>query len=82
MFPEISEYFIAASSDYDLSDVVKVYVAVKDPSCTADSIMDKLQAHLRVRPEVIIEQEETVRNQVYSANSRKLIRFVDRRTSL
>ncbi len=82
MFPEISEYFIAASSDYDLSDVVKVYVAVKDASCTAASIMDKLQAHLRVRPEVIIEQEETVRNQVYSANSRKLIRFVDRRTSL
>ena len=81
-FPGVSEYYVTASSDYDLSDVVKVYIAVKDGSCTTEMIMDKLQAHLRVRPEVIIASEETVKQQVYAGNSRKLIRFVDKRKSL
>jgi sulfatase maturation enzyme AslB (radical SAM superfamily) len=42
-------------------------------------ITDKLQAHLRVRPEVIVASEEDVKSQVYAGNSRKLIRFVDKR---
>jgi phenylacetate-CoA ligase len=78
-FPGISEYFVTATSDYDLSDVIKVTVAVIDASCTADMIMDKLQAHLRVRPEVTIASQESVRKQVYTGNSRKLNRFVDER---
>ena len=81
-FPEISEYYITASSDYDLSDVVKVFVAVANSSCSAEMIMDRLQAHLRVRPEVIITNEDQIRNQVYSGNPRKLFRFMDERTSL
>jgi phenylacetate-CoA ligase len=81
-FPGISEYYVTATCDYDLSDVIKVTVAVNDAACTADMIMDKLQAHLRVRPEVIIVSEESVRKQVYTGNSRKLIRFVDERKSL
>jgi phenylacetate-CoA ligase len=80
--PEISDYFITASSDYDLSDVIKVYVSLRDASCTAEMIMNKLQSHLRVRPEVIITSEEAIKNHVYSGNSRKLIRFVDERKSL
>jgi phenylacetate-CoA ligase len=80
--PAVSEYYIAASSDYDLSDVVKIYASVRDTSCTAMMIADKLQAHLRVRPEVIIESEESVRKQVFAGNSRKLIRFVDKRKRL
>jgi phenylacetate-CoA ligase len=80
-FPGISEYYVTASSDYDLSDVVKIYVAVKDDACTAEMIMEKLQAHLRVRPEVVIDSEESVKKHVYTGNSRKLIRFVDTRKS-
>jgi len=81
-FPAVSEYYVEAASDYDLSDVVKVIVALKDGSCTADMIMDKLQAHLRVRPQVVVETEENVRKHVYAGNARKLIRFVDTRKSL
>jgi phenylacetate-CoA ligase len=81
-FPGISEYFVTAASDYDLSDVVTVTVAVKDASCSAGMIMDKLQAHLRVRPEVVIASEESVRSQVYAGNARKFIRFLDKRKSL
>ncbi len=80
--PGISEYYVTAESDYDLSDVVTVHAAVKDNACSAKMIMDKLQAYLRVRPEVVIASEESVRKQVYAGNSRKLIRFIDKRKGL
>jgi phenylacetate-CoA ligase len=81
-FSEVNEYYITTSTDYDLSDVVKVFVAVTNTSCSAEMIMDKLQAHLRVRPEVIITSEEQIKNQLYSGNPRKLNRLVDERKSL
>ena len=81
-FPGISEYYVTAKSDYDLSDLVQVYVAVNDASCSAETIMAKLHAHLRVLPEVIITGEEQIMSQLYAGNSRKLIRFVDKRKSL
>lgn len=77
--PGISEYYVSALSDYDLSDVVKVTVSVRDSACTAEMIRDRLQATLRVRPEVVLATEEDVRNQVYSPNSRKPVRFRDMR---
>jgi phenylacetate-CoA ligase len=80
--PGISEYYVTATSDFDLSDVVNVTVALRDDSCTAEMISDKLQAHLRVRPEVLVASEEDVKNRVYAGNSRKLIRFVDKRKKL
>ncbi len=80
--PGISEYYVTATSDFDLSDVVKVTVALRDPSLTAGMITDKLQAHLRVRPEVVLASEDEVKSQVLSGNARKLIRFVDKRKKL
>lgn len=80
--PEISEYYVTVSSDYDLSDVVTVYVALKDGSHTADAIKDKLQSRLRVRPDVVIEREESIKQQIYAGNSRKVSRFIDKRKSL
>lgn len=81
-YPGISEYYVAASTDTNLSDEIKVFVSVGNSSCSAEKIMDKLQAHLRVRPEVIITSEEQVKSQVYPGNARKLTRFVDKRTRL
>lgn len=80
--PGVNEYYVSVSTGYDLSDVVKIFAAVGSDSCTARMIMDKLQAHLRVRPEVVITSEEQVRTQVYSGNPRKLTRFVDERKSI
>jgi phenylacetate-CoA ligase len=80
--PGISEYYVTATSDFDLSDVVKVTVALRDHSLTAGMITDTLQAHLRVRPEVVVASEEDVKSQVFSGNSRKLIRFVDKRKKI
>jgi len=80
--PGISEYYVTATSDFDLSDVVKVTVALRDHSLTAEMITDTLQAHLRVRPEVVLASEDDVKKQVFAGNSRKLIRFVDKRKKL
>lgn len=77
--PEVSEYYISVAHGTDLSDDVKVYVSVRDGVSPYNTITEKLQARLRVKPEIIMTSEESVRKQVYSGNSRKLIRFVDRR---
>jgi phenylacetate-CoA ligase len=76
--PGVGEYYIIVSSCADLSDDVKVFVSVKNGS-SSDNITDKLQARLRVKPEVIISDEESIMKQVYAGNSRKFIRFIDKR---
>lgn len=80
--PEVSDYHVTVSSDFDLSDAMKVCVSVKNNSCSAERIIDKLQAHLRVRPHVEIKSEEEIKAQLFSGNSRKAIRFIDRRKNL
>jgi phenylacetate-CoA ligase len=77
--PGVGEYFVTASRDYDLSDRVAVHAAVHDRSCSAELIADRLQAVLRVRPEVVITSDETVNRWRTAGNSRKLVRFFDDR---
>ncbi|MCK4485581.1 MAG: phenylacetate--CoA ligase family protein, partial [Desulfobacterales bacterium] len=75
----ISEYYITVTSKTELSDSMTIYAAVNDMSCTADIIQDRLQARLRVKPAVVITDEETVKQQVYTPESRKPVHFIDRR---
>lgn len=76
---EISEYYITVNSESDLSDTITVHAAVKDSSCTADRIRDRLQARLRVKPAVVLAEEDIVKQQVYPLQARKPIRFFDKR---
>ena len=77
---EVSEYYITVENEDDLSDLVTVHVAARDGTCSADRIAEALQARLRVKPGVVVEPEETVRQYVYSPKSRKPIRFTDSRS--
>lgn len=77
--PEVGEYYVVATSDFDLSDQVTVHAAVRDAACTAAVLGEKLQARLRVLPRVVIDDPEVVRRQVYTPQSRKPIRFIDER---
>src|SRR4030067_2448628 len=77
--PEVSEYYVTVTSSFDLSDAVKVYASVNNNSYSAGKIMNNLQAHLRVMPEVVITDEENIREKIYSGNSSKIIRFFDMR---
>ncbi len=79
--PEINEYYITVSSDFDLSDVLSVHVSVTGDACSRERIGDMLQARLRVRPEVVIMGDEEVRKHILPGNSRKINRFIDRRKS-
>ena len=80
--PGVSDYYVTATGEYHLSDTLRVYVALRDPDCTPQVIMDKLQALLRVRPEVTVVSEAQIRSQLSAGNSRKAIRFLDQRNCL
>ncbi len=77
----ITEYCVEVSSNYDLSDIVKVYVSGNDTMCSSGIISERLQARLRVRPEVVVASGEEIRKMIFPGNSRKINHFVDRRTS-
>ena len=76
----ITEYCVEVSSNFDLSDIVKVYVSGNDTMCSSGIISERLQARLRVRPEVVVASEEEIRRMIFPGNSRKVNHFVDRRT--
>jgi phenylacetate-CoA ligase len=75
----VNEYYMVVTSQSDLSDCLKIHAAVNDVSCTADVIQTRLQARLRVRPEVVVANEEDVRQQIFTPESRKPVRLIDRR---
>ena len=77
--PEVSEYYMVVTGKEDLSDEITIHVAVRDGSIAAETVADALQARLRVKPAVVVEPEEAVRQHVYSPKSRKPIRFTDNR---
>ena len=79
--PEVSEYYISVRSDFDLSDVLSVHVSVTNGSSSPAGIIERLQARLRVRPEVVISTEEEIRKQMLTGQSRKINRFIDRRNN-
>lgn len=77
--PEVSDYYLTVTDDFDLSDVVKVSVADRSGRLSPEQVGERLQAQLRVRPEVEIVSEQTVREQIAPDSSRKINRFIDRR---
>jgi len=77
--PHVLEYYVIVDSQADLSDELTVHAAVSDSACTAETIAARLQAWLRVMPRVVVGPLEDVRSRVYTAESRKPVRFVDRR---
>ena len=75
----ISEYYISVSSAGLLSDNIEIFAAVNNAACTKTDIQEKLQARLRLKPKVIICDEDLIKEQVYASGSRKPVRFIDRR---
>jgi len=77
--PAVSEYYVTASSNPDSSDDITIHIALKDPAHIPEYLQDRLQAVLRVNPHLLFESEEDVRKHVFLPNSRKPIRFIDKR---
>ena len=76
----VKEYYMTAVSENEMSDEITVYASLKNNrSDDTGLIQNALQARLRVRPDVVIVDEETAKRQVYTKKSRKPVRFIDRR---
>ncbi len=76
---EVEEFYVSANTEGELSDILSVHVATNTNAITAENIENRLQARLRVKPQVIIESIDTVRHKVFNPNFRKPIRFFDNR---
>jgi len=74
---EVAAYYVEAHSAYDLADEVKVFVGA---DVDLQSIIEeKLQAKLRVRPEVIVHPAAEVAAVIEKAGGRKQKKFFDLR---
>ena len=77
--PELSEYYLEVSSETTLSDRLIIHLAFTNQPVEIDELLQRLQARLRVKPEVVIQSEANIRKIVFNPNSRKPIRFIDQR---
>ena len=77
--PEISEYYLEVFADEALSDRLVVHLAFKRQPVDVDVVLRRLQARLRVKPEVIVEPDADIRRVVFTPESRKPVRFIDLR---
>ena len=77
--PELSEYYLEVFAEEALSDRLVIHLAFTDHPVEIEELLRRLQARLRVKPEVIIQPEANIRKIVFSPESRKPIRFIDRR---
>jgi phenylacetate-CoA ligase len=77
--PGVTEYAVEVGGNYDLSDIVRVHVSVNDSALSCGIISERLQARLRVRPEVVLAEEEEIKKMINPGASRKVNRFIDRR---
>lgn len=77
--PEISEYYLEVHAEDELSDRLVIHLAFSARPVEVDVLMRRLQARLRVKPEVIVEPAESIRRVVFSPESRKPVRFIDLR---
>lgn len=75
----VSEYCVSVESSDGLSDRLTVHVSVKENGGSKEGIGEKLQARLRVKPEIQIEDEQVLRRKIYLPESRKPVRFIDLR---
>ena len=78
--PEVSEYYMEVHSDGDLSDRLVVHLAFSNRPVEVDVVLRRLQARLRVKPELIVEPEADIRRLVFTPESRKPVRFIDLRS--
>jgi phenylacetate-CoA ligase len=74
----VSDYYVSVSSQDGLSDELTVHVSMNEGG-TIEAIEEKLQARLRIRPEIAIEEEGELREKVYLPEYRKPMRFKDLR---
>ena len=77
--PGIGEYYLEACSKESLSDELTLHVGGRHGGLAVEEIQERLQARLRVRLPIVVDPEEILRQHICSPESRKPVRFIDRR---
>jgi phenylacetate-CoA ligase len=77
--PEVREYWLEVNRLDELSDQLTVHLALAEGPVAVEAVLACLQARLRVKPEVVVEPIELIRSVVFTPESRKPVRFIDRR---
>jgi len=77
--PEVGEYYLEVHAEDALSDRLVVHLSFSARPVDVDVVLRRLQARLRVKPEVIVEPVADIRRVVFTPESRKPVRFVDLR---
>lgn len=77
--PDVVESYIEVCSTFDLSEEITVHVAVGDDGLDERTISDKLQSHLRIRPNIVIEPLNSILAAITSDGGRKPKKFFDLR---
>jgi phenylacetate-CoA ligase len=75
----ISEYYIEVEQRDELSDHLRIVLSLPDNGPLPDGMLEKLQARLRVKPELKVRSEGEVRSKVFAPGFRKPVRFFDQR---
>ncbi|MFA5514746.1 MAG: AMP-binding protein [Desulfuromonadales bacterium] len=78
-FESICGYYLEVFDEYHLSDRLRVTVACRDNSLSAEAIGERLTARLRVTPEVVMAAAETVTARTMPEGKRKAVVFFDHR---
>jgi phenylacetate-CoA ligase len=77
--PGVGDYYLEVSEKADLSEELTIHVATHPKLPPVARLLEHLQARLRVTPAIVVEAEEQVRQHLYSPESRKPVRVIDRR---
>ncbi len=78
--PEVSNYYLEAFTDYELSDRIRVTVGLAPHAgISTDLIAERIRGRIRLKPEVRILAPGEVERQITQDGKRKATRFFDRR---
>lgn len=76
----MGEYYLEVCSHADLSDELVLHLDDSPGRPPLDHIRDHLKSKLRVAPTIVVDPAERLRHHIYTPESRKPVRFFDRRT--
>ncbi len=80
---DVAEYYVCVHGDERLSDRIVLHVALREGArLTPAELADRMAARLRVKPLIQLEAEADIRAVVYTPESRKPVRFIDRRSAV
>jgi phenylacetate-CoA ligase len=75
----VGDYYLELRENAELSDELVVHLAGISRLPPAASVAEHLQARIRVTPVIVVDPEDEVRHHLYSSESRKPVRVLDRR---